>query len=300
LPAISKTRREKRKIVGLKKTLIIINPKAGKRGRQNIEHLFNDFLDPTIFDFAITNTAHKGHAILLAKEAVEKNFDLVIGVGGDGTINEIAQSLVHSNTVLGIVPVGSGNGLARHLTLPLNVKEAIKRINRFKTETIDAGMFNGKLFLCTAGLGFEGEVSKRFANSKNRGFVSYSGVVFKSYNKFKPFCTSDKKQENLLTICVANASQYGNNTYIAPKASIQDGLLDLIGLERFRAINLPHIAWQLFRQTIDRNHMHRHIQIHEAKMAFDRMLPAHVDGEYIGDINEFETQVIEKCIHLIM
>lgn len=284
----------------MKKTLIIINPKAGKRLKQNLRKIIDQTIDKEVFELEYSETKYKGNAKELAGKAVEENYDLVIGVGGDGTINEIAQSLVNSKVHLGIVAVGSGNGLARHLTLPLNAKEAIKRINRYKTDTIDTGLFNDKVFLCTAGVGFEGEVSKLFEKSKNRGFVSYSGVVFKAFGKFESFSTLDKTQQNLLTYCVANASQYGNNTYIAPKASIQDGLLDLIGLERFRAINLPHIAWQLFRQTIDRNHMHHHTQCASTKMSFDRKLPAHVDGEYIGEIDFFDAKVIPKSLTLIV
>lgn len=284
----------------MKKALIIVNPKAGERRKQNILGLVTSTIDVEQFDVQIVTTEYKGHARELAANAVSQNIDLVIGVGGDGTINEIANSLVNTQVVLGIVPVGSGNGLARHLTLPLNPKEAIKRINRYKTDLIDTGVFNNYVFLCTSGLGFEGEVSKKFATSKKRGFVAYSGLVFKSFGKFKSFETKDGSQKNLLTFCVANASQYGNNTYIAPKASIQDGLLDIIGLEKFRAINLPHIAWQLFRQTIDRNHMHHHIQSESSAQSFNRLLPAHVDGEYIGEFDSFEAKVLPKSLNVIV
>ncbi len=284
----------------MKKTLVIINPKAGEKSKQNIYKLIATMLDPDLFEVEIKSTEHKGHAKELASSAVKNGIDVVIGVGGDGTINEIANGLVNTNVVLGIVPVGSGNGLARHLTLPLNPKEALKRINRFKLDVIDTAIFNNRVFLCTAGLGFEGEVSKKFESSKRRGFVAYSALVFKSFGKFKSFETLDATQKNLLTFCVANASQYGNNTYIAPKASIQDGLLDLIGLEKFRAINLPHIAWQLFRQTIDQNHMHHHAQCEKSSLNFSRLLPAHVDGEYIGEVDSFEAYVVPKSLYVIV
>lgn len=283
----------------MKKAKVIINPKAGKRIKLNYNKIVLNHLDATVFDYEIILTQKQGDAYEFASQAVKDGYDLVIGVGGDGTINEIAHALVGTETHLGVVPIGSGNGLARHLTLPLNPKEAIKRINRFKTDVIDTGLFNGKTFTCTAGIGFEGEISKKFESNKKRGFVSYSALVFKSFGAFNSFETKDGSQKNLLTYCVANASQYGNNTYIAPKASIQDGLLDFIGLEKFRAINLPHIAWQLFRQTIDRNHMHHHSQNTEAKVEFNRLLPAHVDGEYIGDFDSFEAKIVPASLKIV-
>ena len=163
---------------------------------------------------------------------------------------------------------------------------------------MDTGIFNDNLFLCTAGVGFEGEVSKLFSQSKKRGFVNYSKIVFKSYGKFESFETNFN--EDLLTFCIANASQYGNNTYIAPQASIQDGKLDIISLDKFNPINLPHIAWQLFRQKIDHNQKHSHRQAEEIDISFSRALPAHVDGEYIRETNRIIASVQPNSLNIII
>lgn len=280
----------------MKKAVFILNPKAGVRSKLNYEKIIDQFI--TDFDYSIVYTEHIGHATELAHKAVEDKIELVVGIGGDGTINEIANALVHTETVLGIVPVGSGNGLARHLALPLNPKEALKRINRFKVTVMDTGLFNDRLFLCTAGVGFEGEVSKLFAKSKKRGFVNYSKIVFKSFAAFKPFGTNFN--EELLTFCIANTAQYGNNTYIAPQASIQDGKLDIISLDKFNPLSLPHVAWQLFRQKIDRNQKHSHRQTEKIGLSFTRPLPAHIDGEYIGEVDRIQATVQSDSLKIVV
>jgi diacylglycerol kinase (ATP) len=262
----------------------IINPISGTRTKKNIPVLISEKLDTNQFEPVIKFTTCAGNATELAKEMVKKGYPLVVAVGGDGTINEVARSLVHTNTALGIVPCGSGNGLARHLEIPLKIKEAIELLNNYKIVEIDYGTANDVLFFCTCGVGFDAEIGHQFAQSKTRGFFTYIKSIIAEFVKYKAkkykFKTRDnkfKKQAFLVTF--ANASQYGNNAYIAPNADIQDGLLDVCILKPFPSYKVIEIGYKLMRKKIHNCQSVEFLRTDKIRIKRKKKGVFHYDGE---------------------
>lgn len=207
--------------------VFIINPIAGK-GKNNIEKCIIDSFALTHFIPIIEKTERKHHAKELVNKHLSKGIKHFVAVGGDGTVNEIAGQLIHTEAKLSIIPIGSGNGLARTLGIPLDIKGAINKIKENKFKTIDSGKINGMLFFCTAGVGFDAKCAERFDNNPNgRGLWNYFKVILTNYFKFEIQNGKLNEQEiAYFSITFANASQFGNNAFIAPDAIIDDQHLD--------------------------------------------------------------------------
>ena len=242
-----------------KKTEIvfIINPISGTHSKEEIPDIIYNRLDKEKFDYELLFTEYAGHAAEIAKACAGKK-DVVVAVGGDGTVNEVARSLVHTSTALGIIPCGSGNGLARHLCLPMDPKKAIDIVNACTIEDFDYGVINGLPFFCTCGMGFDAFISLKFAEAGKRGPITYVENVLKEGLKYKPETyevsdeTGARKYKAFLIAC-ANASQYGNNAYIAPGATMKDGEMDVVIMEPFDVLDAPQIAADLFMKTFGNN-----------------------------------------------
>jgi YegS/Rv2252/BmrU family lipid kinase len=242
-----------------KKTEIvfIINPISGTHSKEEIPDIIYNRLDKEKFDYELCFTEYAGHAAEIAKACAGKK-DVVVAVGGDGTVNEVARSLVHTSTALGIIPCGSGNGLARHLCLPMDPKKAIDIVNACTIEDFDYGVINGLPFFCTCGMGFDAFISLKFAEAGKRGPITYVENVLKEGLKYKPETyevsdeTGARKYKAFLIAC-ANASQYGNNAYIAPGATMKDGEMDVVIMEPFDVLDAPQIAADLFMKTFGNN-----------------------------------------------
>ncbi len=241
-----------------KEITFIINPISGTHSKDGIPELIGQTIDKNRFDFDIRFTEYAGHASEIANEAVEAHRDIVVAVGGDGTVNEVAYALTHTETALGIIPCGSGNGLARHLCLPMDTKKAVEIINADKVESFDYGVINDLPFFCTCGMGFDAFISLKFAEAGKRGPITYVENVLKEGLKYKPETyevedeTGTRHFKAFLIAC-ANASQYGNNAYIAPGATMKDGEMDVIIMEPFNALDAPQIAADLFMKTLGNN-----------------------------------------------
>ena len=236
----------------------IVNPISGTRSKNALPDLIASTLDKGRFDYRILYTEYAGHAAELAKQCANEHTDIVVAVGGDGTVNEVARSLVHSKTALGIIPCGSGNGLARHLCLPIDMRKSLEIINHCHIEAFDYGIINGLPFFCTCGMGFDAFISLKFAQAGKRGPITYVENVLKEGLKYKPetYEVSDENGSHhykAFLIACANASQYGNNAYIAPGATMKDGLLDVIIMEPFSVLDAPQIAADLFMKTLSNN-----------------------------------------------
>ena len=230
-----------------KKILVIINPISGAAHRDYMPEIVNRNLDSERFDVYVRFTQGPGHATEMAKKAIEHQFDGVIAIGGDGTINETASALINSPTALGIVPCGSGNGLARHLGIPLIPERALKIINDWHTDSLDYCTVNDIPFFCTCGVGFDATVSEKFAAAKRRGPISYAKNAIIEYLNYRSQEYVIKTPDSdiavkAFVIACGNASQYGNNAYIAPRASMQDGLIDVTIIRPFNPIETPFIG----------------------------------------------------------
>jgi YegS/Rv2252/BmrU family lipid kinase len=269
------------------KIVFIINPVSGTQRKEHIVTLIHETLKLSGIHYDIVYTALAGHATQLAKQAVEQKYDAVVAVGGDGTINEVAQALVKSKTALAIIPQGSGNGLARHLGIPLHAEQAIKRLLEPNKTLIDAATANGNYFFCTSGIGFDAHVSASFAARSLRGWAGYAYFTIKELFSYKPLTYTleldgQKIQREAFIIAFANATQYGNNAYIAPQADIQDGKLDVCIFRPFAKIQIPKLVWQLFNKTLPESQYMEIYKADKIKISFTAAIPAHIDGESKG------------------
>lgn len=288
-----------------KKAVFVINLISGTSDKAAIPGLIDQYLDKTKFEYEIAITQYAGHASEIATKAKDDGVDVVVAVGGDGTVNEVARAIVHSNTALGIIPCGSGNGLARHLLLPLNVRKAIDVINKSEVRQLDYGIINGYHFFCTCGMGFDAFVSMKFAEAGKRGPITYVENVLREGLKYKPetYTIEDENstlQYKAFLISCANASQYGNNAYIAPQASMSDGLMDVIIMEPFDVFEAPQISIEMFSKTLDKNSKiktfrTRHLHIHRDKPGV-----IHYDGDPVMTGADIDIELKPKGINIIV
>ena len=241
-----------------KKLLAVINPISGTANKQYIPETITEVMDESKWDVMIRFTQRPGHATDLAKQAIKQGYYGVLAIGGDGTINEVAAALRDSDTALGIIPNGSGNGLARHLNIPIDVKRALEEINNDRIEQFDYCMANQHPFFCTCGVGFDAHVSAKFAESKKRGPMSYLKNTLVEYLRYRSEEYSIETADQVLTerafvIACGNASQYGNNAFITPNASMQDGLIDVTLIQPFTPLDTAVLGILLFTKHIDQD-----------------------------------------------
>jgi len=288
-----------------KKTIsFIINPISGTNSKDEIPALIEDTLDATRFDAEIVFTEYAGHAAEIAHRKAADGRNIVVAVGGDGTVNEVARSLTHTDTALGIIPCGSGNGLARHLCLPLDTRKALGIINDCHIESFDYGIINGLPFFCTCGMGFDAFISLKFAEAGKRGPITYVENVLKEGLKYKPETyevedESGKVRHKAFLIACANASQYGNNAYIAPGATMKDGLMDVIIMEPFNALDAPQIAADLFMKTLGNNSKiktfrTKHLHIHRRQEG-----AIHYDGDPVMTGSDIDVSIEHLGIRIV-
>ena len=269
----------------MRTVFVIINPIAGVRPKDEMPRLVQQILKPEDgFDVEIRFTEYAGHASELAKEAVEKGVDTVIAIGGDGTINETGRSLVGSSVKFGIVPMGSGNGLARHLQLPLDTTKSLECIRDGYSIKVDYGSVNGHIFFCTAGIGFDAQVSAKFAEAGTRGPLTYLRCFSDLVAEYEPasyviYTDDGRVKEKAFLIAIGNASQWGNNAYIAPHASMSDGLFDVTLVKRAPLIDIPKMAVQLFTRELDQNENVMSFRSSHLRIIMPHANAVHVDGE---------------------
>ena len=282
----------------------IINPISGTHSKDEIPKMIADTLNEGLFDYQIRMTEYAGHAAEIAREEAEKGTTIVAAVGGDGTVNEVARSLTHTDTALAIIPCGSGNGLARHLCLPMDTKKAIAMINSCNIETFDYGVINNLPFFCTCGMGFDAFISLKFAEAGKRGPVTYAENVLKEGLKYKPetYEVSDESgthEYKAFLIACANASQYGNNAYIAPGATMKDGEMDVIVMEPFDVLDAPQIAADLFMKTLGNNSKIKTFRT--KKLHIHRQEPGaiHYDGDPIMTDADIDVHIEHNGIRIV-
>ncbi len=289
-----------------KKILFIINPIAGTKAKGSIPELIGNYIDQQAFFYEIALTEGKGHASRLAQEALSEKFDSIVVVGGDGTVSEVAGALMHKRTAMGILPLGSGNGLARHLKIPLDTAAAISVVNQQNSVCIDAGMINNKPFFCTAGLGFDAHISRVFEARSARGFKTYVKLTLQEFLNYSPrtykIATGNHTTTaEALTLTLANAGQYGNEAYIAPDADIQDGKLDLCILRPFPKRMVFNIGLKLFTKKIHTSPYMRIESIESAQIILNDADSLHTDGEHkCLDKQTLSIKVVPACLQVIV
>lgn len=288
-----------------KSAIFIVNPISGTQSKKGVVQKIKRYVDAEKYDFRIVPTEYAGHATGIAAEAAASGIDLVVAVGGDGTINETARSLVHTGTALGIIPCGSGNGLARHLHIPMDVRKAIDVLNRGVTEHIDYGKVNGIPYFCTCGVGFDAYISMKFAQAGKRGFATYIENTVQAGLSYEPETYEIENEDGTMCykaflITCANASQYGNNFYIAPKASLCDGLMDITIMEPFTVLDAPALSFQMFNGTIDQNSKIKTLR--SKKITIHRKQPGvmHYDGDPVKADATLTVEIIPSGLKVVI
>lgn len=281
------------------KVCVIINPVSGTESKKNIPEDVAKAFDQKEFDVVFRITGYPNHATEIAKDALDNGFKYILTVGGDGTVNEVAKVLVETDAILGIIPFGSGNGLARDLNIPLESEKAIQIILQGNTRTIDYGSANGNIFFCTCGVGFDAFISDKFADEKKRGPLGYVRNIMEGVIEFKPedyelIYDGGVIKERAFLINCANASQYGNEVYIAPGADMEDGKMNVSILKPLNANEVPHTTLQLFTKNIDKNSKMTTFLTSKITIKRNRKGIMHVDGEPVKTDNKIEVQIFPK------
>jgi len=266
-----------------RKALFIINPISGGKEKEGVPELIEKHLDAAIFEAVVVFSDGIEHARQIAKEAVNK-FQLIIAVGGDGTVNEVASAIVGSDTVLGIIPYGSGNGLSRFLHISMDPVKAIKDLSLAHVEVIDSGKLNGQPFFNMAGMGFDAHISEVFSHGKKRGFFTYIKSSMQEIAKYKPqayHLEIDGKvyEREAFMLSFANSSQYGNDAHISPHASVQDGLLDVCIIKKFPLWRFPEMGIRMITKTSDKTKYVEIIRGKNIRVKRSNPGPVHLDGE---------------------
>ena len=287
-----------------KRIVFILNPISGTHSKKEIPGLIDKLLDKEQFDYELRLTEYAGHAAEIAKESAAEGIDVVVAIGGDGTVNEVARSLVHTETALGIIPCGSGNGLARHLCLPLDIKSAIQIINACRIDDFDYGVINGLPFFCTCGMGFDAFISLKFAEAGKRGPITYVENVLKEGLNYRPetYEVEDEmgaKRYKAFLIACANASQYGNNAYIAPGATMKDGMMDVIIMEPFDTLEAPQIAADLFMKTLTNNSKIKTFRTKSLRIHRETEGAIHYDGDPIMTGKDVDVHIEHMGIKIV-
>lgn len=287
-----------------RRILYVVNPHSGIGRKSVIEEEIRERTDGARVDFDIINTTHRGHATEIAL-AHRGSVDAIIAVGGDGTVNEVGTGLIGSDTALGIIPSGSGNGLARALDVPLRTASAIDIINECETRHIDVLRVGDHYSLNVAGIGFDAYISHLFADKRTRGPLQYMNLIAKEFPTYQPQeyildIDGDIFQRTAFLISFANSSQWGNNIHIAPNACMDDGLMDVCMVSEFPNMAIPSLVISLLSQSIDTNKYDEMIRTGRVELRNSAGLMAHVDGEPITLGANAVVEVEHKALKVVV
>lgn len=285
------------------KIAFVINPNAGTKKKLNIiEFIKCNFFKNVAYDFIVWKNKDDFESV--KNQILKGNYTIVVACGGDGTVNQVASVIINTSISLGILPLGSGNGLARSNKIPLDLKKALHLIYVGKNKKIDSALINQNYFFCTAGIGFDAHIANQFAVSTKRGFKTYFSTTVREFFGYKPnnyTITVDgstiKTQAFLIT--VANAGQWGNDVYIAPDAELNDGILNVSILKPFAKFAIPLIGIKLFSKKI-----HTSVKLISSKgkkidIEFMGELPVHFDGEPIMLKDKLSISVLPMSLNIV-
>lgn len=270
--------------MGKRRILFIINPISGVGKQKVVEKYASRYIDSAENELEFAYTSAPNHATELARDAAATH-EVVVAVGGDGTIHEVAEGLLYSDCAMGIIPTGSGNGFARCLRIPTSVVKAIKSINNSVATPVDVVRCNQDIFVNVAGIGFDAEIGHLFANTRKRGIFSYVKLIAREFMRYKPITIEveyegQTRSFDAFLLSLANSTQWGNNAKIAPLARVNDGLVDICVLRKFPIVASPMMLVKLFAGTF---HTSRYMETFQVERATIRTRQSpqkiHLDGE---------------------
>ena len=289
----------------MKNIAFIVNPVSGTKTKNRITKLIRELLNKELFSPTVVTTEYAGHATQLAQQFALEGYYAVIAVGGDGTINEVGKGLCGTNTALGIIPNGSGNGFARHLEISTRMNRAVEMLNNSEVISVDYCTVNDIPFFSPFGVGFDALVAQDFSNT-SRGLKGYIESILKDIFQYKPEQYHLQGEGIDLTtsaflINFANASQWGYDACIAPKASLQDGWMDVAIVSEFPLIKAPELAWQLFTKSIDENHYMHTIRAKEIMLERENeSSPVHIDGTPTQMAKDLHIKIVEDGLKVLV
>jgi diacylglycerol kinase (ATP) len=281
------------------KIRFIINPISGTGKQKDIEKYILKHLKES----EIIYTKKAGDATIISKKAANEDVDAVIAVGGDGTVNECLKGLLNTNTALGVIPCGSGNGFSSHIGMEHNIEKAIKQLKDTRIEIIDSCTVNGAPFVNVSGIGFDAHIANIFFNLTKRGFLSYIKLVlrelFYNSNEYTINYNNTERKVKAYMISFANASQYGNNAKISPLADFKDGLIDFVIVKDFPKWKIPIFTYKLLMGKV---HLSKYVEIIQCERMIikARNILLHLDGEPFTTNNPIEVTLSPKSLKILM
>lgn len=288
-----------------KKILFLINPVAGRKNNIDYASHIEKYIDQSVFSYEVYRPVIKDEATKLLKKKAE-NFDIVVAVGGDGTVNEVINGCAGTQAILGIIPAGSGNGLAYSLGIPFSIKKAIELINNYQDnlQKIDLILANDRFAVNQIGFGFDAHIANLFAKTKKRGLLKYAYLSLREYFKYKneplSFRANGKDYHaHAFVVNFSNNSQFGNKAHIAPLADLRDGNLEISTLAHFPKILLPVILIRLFRKTLHRSRFYKSFKAQTATIPFQEDVLLNMDGEHMGLTRDLDLKVLRQELAVI-
>jgi len=287
-----------------RKELFIINKHAGVGYQPNLEGKIIEACEKNDVECTIEFTAGRGHGIELARDAVARGFQRVIAVGGDGTLNEVAQGLIHTGIPMGIIPRGSGNGLARHLGISLKITDAIQQLFDSRLIAMDTFTINGKLSLNVSGIGFDGHIANLFGVRSGRGLLGYVSLTVREFLRFREFKISISSggktfDRQAFIVAIANSSQYGNNARIAPAASVCDGILHVNIVKKVPAYRADFV-FAFFGGRLEKSPFCEILETPSLELKTTKATAYHIDGEPCGEDDTFVIHLIPAALQMLV
>ncbi len=286
--------------------LFIVNPISGIGRQKKIESLLEQTIDRSLLDYTVRYTERIHHGTELAKEAVEQGcFDAIVAVGGDGSVNDVVSGMVGSNIALGIIPCGSGNGLARNLKIPLTPAHAIEALNHYKVAEIDTIYLNDRVVASIAGIGFDARVARRMKQTKVRGLQAYAKIILTDYPTYKEHTyrlniDGNEIERKAWFISFANSNQFGYNTAIAPLAQLDDGLIDVCIVDRIPLLHLPMTAPLLYLNHFELSQHVEYFKAHEVTVYNNEEKWVNIDGEGERIGTELHFRNVRKSLKVLV
>ena len=289
----------------IRKIAFIINPKSGTDRNKALQASIAAIFPTHIFETHIFFTEFAGHATGLAADCASKHFETVVAVGGDGTVNEVARGIINTGTSLGIVPKGSGNGLARTCNIPLHTEKALHLIAKGYVKNIDAGLANDELFLSNAGTGFDSYVAMQCRQKNARGLLMYIRTSVSAFTQYKSksyTLTIDGKEYNqkAIMISVANGNEFGYGFKIAPTASNFDGKLDVMIIQPLNFFTAGRVSFYAWWGNLNKYSKVKHIAGKEIVIRSKQMADYQVDGDAREGSNELQIKILPKALNIIV
>ncbi len=288
-----------------KKILFIINPISGIGKQKSIENALPQMLDMNKYEHEIRYTEKVNHAKEISAQASKEGFDIIVAVGGDGTLGEVASGILHTNTAMAVIPAGSGNGMARELGIPRNIKKAFDIINNGHIETIDTALLNGNTFVSTAGSGFDAHVANMFSVGEKRGFFRYAMITLREFlrypsRNYEVYINGEVKNYFAWAFIFCNSKQFGNGAIVSPKADIQDGLLNITIIKDFPKIFTAILVLRMFLNNLDKSRYAETFTCTRIKVIREKNNAIHLDGSPFKTTKDIEVEIVPASLKVVV